>query len=65
MVVESVALGPSEGLSKVKGVLMLLSEVMNPNSISPSCFLQSDIGLVFGGLIRRDRSGCEGKISIS
>lgn len=48
---------------------MELSEVkalfQNPKSISSSVLdLQLDVGLVFGGLICRDRSGCAGNSSI-
>lgn len=49
------------------GVLALLESMellLNPKSFSSLLLLQLDVGLVFGGLIWRDKSGCAGKSSI-
>ena len=52
----------------VEGVMLLLVESMallqNPKSKLSALLLQLDVGLLSGGLICSDKSGCAGKSSI-
>ncbi|KAL6958596.1 hypothetical protein U1Q18_021561 [Sarracenia purpurea var. burkii] len=56
----------SPGLAAIEEMEFLESKALfqKPKSISSSVLLQPDVGLLLGGLIWRERSGCAGNSSI-